>query len=64
MTDGIREEVAGSTFKDKRLKNRFLEMMEALWEKFGESIPSACGGWANTKAAYRFFSNESLRLQN
>ena len=27
---------------------------------FGESIPLACQDWANTKAAYRFFSNDRM----
>ena len=27
---------------------------------FGESIPLACQDWANTKAAYRFFSNDRV----
>ena len=26
----------------------------------GESIPLVCQDWANTKAAYRFFSNERV----
>ncbi len=26
----------------------------------GESLPLACQDWANTKAAYRFFSNERV----
>jgi hypothetical protein len=31
-----------------------------MWEGFGQSIPRACQDWANTKAAYRFFSNERV----
>ena len=29
-------------------------------EGIGESIPYACQDWANTKAAYRFFSNDDV----
>ncbi len=31
-----------------------------LGEAVGESIPPACEDWANTKAVYRFFSNERV----
>lgn len=31
-----------------------------MWEGLGESIPFACQDWANTKAAYRFFSNDRV----
>ena len=35
-------------------------MLEHLWNGIGESIPLACQDWANTKAAYRFFSNDRV----
>jgi hypothetical protein len=34
--------------------------VEQLSEGIGESIPMACQDWANTKAAYRFLSNERV----
>jgi hypothetical protein len=34
--------------------------MDQLSEKPAMSIPAACGGWAETQAAYRFFDHESV----
>ncbi len=56
----INEELKDSKFSDKRLKSRFLKIMNQLFDKMGSSIPMACQDWANTKAAYRFFSNPNL----
>ena len=38
----------------------FANMVEQMEAGFGESIPLACQDWANTKAAYRFFSNDRV----
>ena len=35
-------------------------MLEQISDAVGESVPMACQDWANTKAAYRFFSNERV----
>jgi len=35
-------------------------VLKQLAEGTTESIPLACQDWANTKAAYRFFSNERV----
>lgn len=35
-------------------------MLEALGERPGKSLPTAFQDWANTKAAYRFFSNGNV----
>lgn len=53
-------ELAGCEFKDARLAKRFRKVIERTEEAVGESIPLACQDWANTKAAYRFFSNERV----
>ena len=37
-----------------------LKIVTLLFDKLGNSIPMACQDWANTKAAYRFFSNSNL----
>ena len=34
-----------------------------LIRRVGDSLPAACEDWANTKAAYRFFSNVRLTEQ-
>ncbi|HBD7058534.1 TPA: transposase [Legionella pneumophila] len=40
---------------DKRLNERLLSLFDKLGNSPNLSIPAACGGWHETKAAYRFF---------
>ncbi len=56
----VERECAGCAFKDVRLDRRFRVLLERIGSAMGESIPLACQDWANTKAAYRFFSNERV----
>src|SRR5258708_2725750 len=58
--DWIGRELAGSQFKAERLGKRFQVLLRQLAEGAGESIPMACQDWANTKAAYRFLSNDRV----
>ncbi len=37
-----------------------MQIVTKLASRVGESLPTACQDWANTKAAYRFFSNPNL----
>jgi hypothetical protein len=60
MTSWVDSELEGSKFKDERLGKRFLKVVRSLSQKIGDSVPIACQDWANTKAAYRFFSNRNL----
>lgn len=60
MTSWIDQELAGCEFADVRLGNRFITIVEKLSKEIGATIPMACQDWANTKAAYRFFSNERV----
>jgi len=53
-------ELAGCKFRDVRLEKRFRKLFEQLSTGLGESIPMVCQDWTNTKAAYRFFSNERV----
>jgi hypothetical protein len=53
-------EIAGSEFKDFRLRKRFGIVLEQLWKGMGQTIPLACQDWANTKAAYRFMDNDRV----
>jgi hypothetical protein len=53
-------ETESSKFKDKRLNTRFKNLIDQIWSGIGKSIPFACQDWANTKAAYRFFSNKRI----
>jgi hypothetical protein len=56
----IDHEVDGCNFKDVRLAKRFGKLLGMMSEGIGESVPYACQDWANTKAAYRFFSNDDV----
>jgi Zn-dependent M16 (insulinase) family peptidase len=56
----IDQEIAGCVFDDVRLGRRFRSLLEQICESVGESIPLACQDWANTKAAYRFLSNDRV----
>src|SRR5437016_12018743 len=60
MTSWIDQELAGCEFADARLAKKFKTFVEQLSEGIGETIPMACQDWANTKAAYRFLSNERV----
>jgi Transposase DNA-binding len=53
-------EIAGCCFKDARLGRRFGKLLSRIGSAIGQSIPLVCQDWANTKAAYRFFSNERV----
>ena len=56
----IDRETAACEFADPRLGRRFRSLLERIGDAVGESIPMACQDWADTKAAYRFFSNERV----
>jgi hypothetical protein len=56
----VDREIAGCEFRDERLGERFRKLLAQLGGAMGESIPLVCQDWANTKAAYRFFSNERV----
>jgi hypothetical protein len=45
---------------DRRLNRRARRMLEKLGEKPTVSIPAACGGWDETKAAYRLFDHPEV----
>ena len=55
----VDREAAGCEFRDARLGKRFRQLF-ALGSAMGQSIPLICQDWANTKAAYRFFSNDRV----
>ena len=56
----IANEVGGCNFGDVRLAKRLGKLLGMMSEGIGESVPYACQDWANTKAAYRFFSNDDV----
>src|SRR5271156_5091641 len=59
-TEWIDKELAGCKFKDERIGKRFKSLLKQMSSSIGETIPFACQDWANTKAAYRFFSNNKV----
>ncbi len=58
MQDWIDMELETSGIGDVRLDARYLIVMNDLSQKPSFSIPTACNGWNETHAAYRFFANE------
>jgi hypothetical protein len=56
------EELAGIDLGDERLNQRAPQLLGQLAAKPCQSIPAACGGWAETQAAYRFFDNQKVSV--
>jgi hypothetical protein len=54
------EEFGGIGLGDERLNKRAVRLVERLAASPTASIPTACGGWAETQAAYRFLAQEDL----
>jgi transposase-like protein len=52
---------AGCSFVDERLNKRLHKLVAQIGSAMGQSIPLVCQDWANTKAAYRFLSNDEQR---
>lgn len=57
------EEFASLDLGDVRLNRRVSLVAERLGAAPRSSIPKACAGWAEVKAAYRLFDNESVSSQ-
>jgi hypothetical protein len=53
-------ELAGCGLADERLNKRLRKLVAQIGGAMGQSIPLVCQDWANTKAAYRFFSNDRV----
>ena len=58
--DWVDRETVDGAFKDERLGRRFKTLLSDIGGAIGASLPLACQDWANTKAAYRFLSNERV----
>jgi hypothetical protein len=54
------EELGSADLGDERVSRRLVRLAEDLSANPTASIPQACQGWAETKAAYRFFAREEL----
>jgi len=55
-----KEEMRTANLGDRRLNDRLSEVLSDLGERPTASIPAACGGYAETIAAYRFFDNHRV----
>lgn len=54
------DEFSDIDFGDKRLNDRLVKICDSFSDAPECSINQACSGWAQTKAAYRFFANEKI----
>jgi Transposase DNA-binding/Transposase Tn5 dimerisation domain/Transposase DDE domain len=60
----VGEELQDVSLGDKRLNDRLAEILSQLGARPTASIPAACGGYAELAAAYRFFDNDKVGLEN
>ena len=56
MTTWAREEMETANLGGRRLDERLAILLGQFGDHPQLSIPNACGGWAETVAAYRFFA--------
>ena len=54
------DEMKTASLRDRRLNARLTLILDQLGSRPTGSIPSACGGKAETEAAYRFFDNDRV----
>jgi hypothetical protein len=60
----VMDEMKTVDLKDKRLNDRLGEVLSQLAGQPTASIPGACGGYAETAAAYRLFDNKKVHFEN
>lgn len=61
MCQGIDQELLGIDLQDERLNRRAGQLLERFAADPQASINSACQGWSETQAAYRFFDNPKVQ---
>lgn len=59
-SDWANTEFDGIDLGDKRLNDRLVKITGQFLSSTESPINQACGGWADTKAAYRFFQNDNV----
>jgi Transposase DNA-binding/Transposase Tn5 dimerisation domain len=59
-THWAEHELSHAALPDRRLKARLVGLAADLANQPTLSLPEACGDWAATKAAYRFFDNDRI----
>lgn len=63
MSDWVATEMGESQVHDARHAKRLAALLTRLGEQPVSSIPSACRGWAETVAAYRFLDNPHVGFE-
>ena len=58
------QELGGAQLGDARLSRRLVKLATRLAESPSASIPQACRGWAEMRAAYRFLAQDKLDWQD
>ncbi len=64
MGNWAEEELGGANLGDARLNRRLVRLATRFAEQPTASIPNACGDWAETMAAYRFFDQASEKKRS
>jgi hypothetical protein len=59
-TDWASHELAHARLADRRLVRRLITLATNFAQHPTAAIPQACGSWKRTKAAYRFFDNDTV----
>lgn len=60
--DWVEDEFSTVEFYDPRLSRRLFDMVRDFYDQPQAKIPQACGSYAKTKAAYRFFGNKRVSM--
>ena len=63
-TDWAHHEFAHAHLPDQRLVSRLITLMTDFARHPTAPITQACGSWSKSKAAYRFFDNDSVNPQD
>ena len=58
------EEFKNVDLGDQRLNKRTALLAERMAANPLASIPQACGGWAETQAAYRFLAQDEIKWED
>lgn len=61
-TDWITEALGTPDFRDQRLTARLVRLVQALFAQPTAGVSQACGDWAATQAAYRFWQNPAVEV--
>ena len=63
MNTWVKKELQDADLGDQRLNKRFVKLVESFCSNPAMSVLQACGSWAATKAAYRFWASENVKSE-